>query len=501
MCADGPMMLLSARLRLPTVFALLGLCALLVTGTALAQDDADDSAGGQQQEEVESSGDSDASADSATSDESPECEPDEDAKGRSKSGKGGADSTSTKKASEEGDGCIPPPRCADGEVDLAPNQDNPNCINQGRLNRLLADFETAAADEAVALEELRVALDQLAVLNDQLDTLQVRLGEVQVRLAGARVDARFAKIREAIAGEGLDDVAASLADEEGRLREQAVDAYLGGDEAELATTAALLQIESYGDVEIAREYATVILEDQVATVQDVEALRDAVQTLTEVMAEIELAAEADAERVDEIQDQVDEFIVQQRELVKSAEAETVAISERIADIQARKKAYAEQLRLRGIGGGAIGQLLRGRQVNQDGPGIATNLLALPLTQTRIGSGFGPRLHPIFNEPRLHTGIDMSGSSGSRILASAGGVVAYAEETQGYGNVVVVDHGNTVATLYAHMTADAVWVGQEVVEGELLGFVGSTGYSTGPHLHYEVRVNGQPVDPLPYLRLG
>ena len=102
---------------------------------------------------------------------------------------------------------------------------------------------------------------------------------------------------------------------------------------------------------------------------------------------------------------------------------------------------------------------------------------------------------------MHTGIDMSGTSGEPILASADGIVVVAEETGGYGNVVVVDHGNTVATLYAHMTADAVDVGQTVVEGELLGFVGSTGYSTGPHLHFEVRVNGTPVDPMLYLVLG
>lgn len=188
-------------------------------------------------------------------------------------------------------------------------------------------------------------------------------------------------------------------------------------------------------------------------------------------------------------------------LVTEAELETEAIAERIAQIQERKQAYAEELRITGAGGGAIGDMLRNRQADQEPPIEPFATLALPLVSTRLGSPFGPRIHPIFSDTRLHTGIDMSGRSGDRIVSSAAGIVVYAEETSGYGNVVVVDHGNTIARLYAHMSADAVWVGLEVAEGDLLGFVGSTGFSTGPHLHYEVRVAGQPVDPMPYLNFS
>ncbi len=402
---------------------------------------------------------------------------------------------------DEGQSCEP--RCDDDQVDLAPEEDEANCVDQARLNQLLAQFEAAAAEEAEALEELSTQLDHLEELNSQLDTLRGVLGDVQVRLGAARADVGFAAIREEIAAEGLADVEAALADEEDELRRQAVQAYMGGDEVELAASAALLEIDNYVDMETAREYASVVIDDQLATVDRVDALRMAVETLTEVVADVAEATDVRAEQVAEIEKQVDDLIAQQRSLVAAAEIEAQEIAERIAAIQARKQEYAEELRVTGAGGGAIGELLRERTrlLEYEAPDNPFETLAMPLENTRLGSPFGPRIHPIFSDTRLHTGIDMSGAAGEQIFASADGIVVYAEEASGYGNVVVVDHGNTFATLYAHMTADAVWVGLEVEEGDLLGYVGSTGFSTGPHLHYEVRINGQPVDPMPYLKLS
>lgn len=190
--------------------------------------------------------------------------------------------------------CQPPPRCKGAEIDLAPDEDEPNCIDQSRLNRLIGEFEAAAADEARTLEELSEALDQLADLNAQLVALQLRLGEIQLRLASARADAGFAALRQSIASESLDDVSSALAAEEDQLRRQAVEAYMGGDEIALATTAVVGGLESYSDVETAREYAEAIINSQLTTIDEVDALRLAVVSLGEVVATIELAADADA---------------------------------------------------------------------------------------------------------------------------------------------------------------------------------------------------------------
>jgi len=112
----------------------------------------------------------------------------------------------------------------------------------------------------------------------------------------------------------------------------------------------------------------------------------------------------------------------------------------------------------------------------------------------VTSGFGPRIHPIDGEARFHTGVDLRAKEGTPIHAAAAGVVKRAGVRGGYGQAVEVDHGDGVSTLYAHARALGVQPGDRIEEGQALGWVGQTGKTTGPHLHFEVRVDGRPVDP-------
>jgi murein DD-endopeptidase MepM/ murein hydrolase activator NlpD len=116
----------------------------------------------------------------------------------------------------------------------------------------------------------------------------------------------------------------------------------------------------------------------------------------------------------------------------------------------------------------------------------------------ITSPFGWRIHPIFGTKKLHTGIDIGVSYGTPIHAAASGIVILAQKYGGYGNATVIDHGGGLSTLYGHQSKIAVKVGQEVTVGQVIGYVGCTGYCTGPHLHFETRENGAPVDPMKYL---
>ncbi len=112
----------------------------------------------------------------------------------------------------------------------------------------------------------------------------------------------------------------------------------------------------------------------------------------------------------------------------------------------------------------------------------------------VNSTFGPRRDPIHGRSRLHTGLDLKASAGDSIGAALAGDVAFAGWKRGYGHLVIVDHGTGVSTYYAHLQSSLVNVGDRVEAGQMIGLAGSTGRSTGPHLHYEVRVNGRPVDP-------
>ncbi len=116
---------------------------------------------------------------------------------------------------------------------------------------------------------------------------------------------------------------------------------------------------------------------------------------------------------------------------------------------------------------------------------------------RIGSGFGMRFHPILNRYRMHEGIDFIAPRGTPIFSSADGVIKSARRSDSFGNVVEIDHGYGLVTLYAHLSKTKVKRGQKVIRGQVIGLTGNTGLSKGPHLHYEVHLRNKEVDPVSY----
>ena len=117
----------------------------------------------------------------------------------------------------------------------------------------------------------------------------------------------------------------------------------------------------------------------------------------------------------------------------------------------------------------------------------------------ITSSFGERTDPFNGEGAFHSGIDISCSYGQPVIAPADGTVTYADAHPGYGRMIEIDHGNGIVTRYGHLSGFAVADGDPVRRGQVIGYVGLSGRSTGPHLHYEVRINDTPVNPHKYLR--
>lgn len=128
-------------------------------------------------------------------------------------------------------------------------------------------------------------------------------------------------------------------------------------------------------------------------------------------------------------------------------------------------------------------------------------LGLPVPGSDATSGFGYRVDPFTRMPALHTGLDFRAETGDPVRVTAPGTVVVSDWATGYGNLVEVDHGRGVTTRYGHLSSIAVQTGTAVEAGQVVGRVGSTGRSTGPHLHYEVRIGGEPVDPSRFLRAG
>ena len=124
---------------------------------------------------------------------------------------------------------------------------------------------------------------------------------------------------------------------------------------------------------------------------------------------------------------------------------------------------------------------------------------MPVEGVRLTSDYGTRWHPVMGGRRAHKGVDLAGPIGTPIYASADAVVGKAEWFSSYGLYVALEHGGDIQTRYGHMSRLNVYAGQHVRKGDVIGFIGSTGRSTGPHLHYEVRIAGVAVNPIPYMQ--
>ena len=157
-----------------------------------------------------------------------------------------------------------------------------------------------------------------------------------------------------------------------------------------------------------------------------------------------------------------------------------AKSQELANLRELKKAQAK--------------VKRDLAAASQGSGLPTGQLLWPADGPFV-QGVGPRIHPVYGYRSCHTGIDIGAGYGSTIKAALGGTVIAEYFNTAYGNVTLIDHGDGLSTFYAHQSARVVGVGTHVRQGQAIGRVGATGFVTGPHLHFEVHINGVPYDPM------
>lgn len=171
----------------------------------------------------------------------------------------------------------------------------------------------------------------------------------------------------------------------------------------------------------------------------------------------------------------------------------------LASLQDQKEEYKRALDELEATSKQLEGMIRQLQAKSEKPKQGSGGFAHPLPgNTRISSDYGMRLHPILKERRMHTGVDFPAPKGTAVRASQAGEVIFTGWMGGYGQVVIIDHGDGISTLYAHLSTIQTNNGANVNKGDRIAGVGSTGWSTGPHLHFEVRVKGQPVNPHKYI---
>jgi murein DD-endopeptidase MepM/ murein hydrolase activator NlpD len=357
--------------------------------------------------------------------------------------------------------------------------------------------DDVSADEANLLDQLDASKARLNDLNDKVAALDQERAPVQAALQGAQGRLDDVGGRQLVAEAQLADTEGQLADARQRMVERAVAAYTG--ESSSARYAdLLLRIRSIRDLSAAATYVQSALEDDRAIVKKFERLKSQVGSLRDSLDSDRNQARLQRDVVASKEQDLTSRRQAQDELRQEAIAEVAKQNDVLGQLQARKAEFQGQIAALQRQSDSLAASLQGRQSGQALVPSGHGVLAVPIPGAPITSGFGPRVHPIYGDVRMHTGIDFGASAGTPIRAAADGVVVSAGPLGGYGNATVIDHGNGLATLYGHQSSIAVSPGQRVSRGQVIGYVGCTGLCTGPHLHFEVRVRGTPVDPMPYL---
>lgn len=215
-----------------------------------------------------------------------------------------------------------------------------------------------------------------------------------------------------------------------------------------------------------------------------------IKSIQEEMANVDKWQKELNEKEKDIKATREELLSKQKFLANKKEERNNLLAQTVSE----RAAYERALKELEESSKALEALIRRLQQTTQGPGLSGNLY-WPTTNRLITSTFGYRIHPLWGIRMFHSGIDISGSYGDPIYAVDSGRVIYSGWQSGYGKVIIIDHGNGMSTLYAHCSQLLVGEGEQVKKGQLIGRVGSTGWSTGPHLHFEIRKNGTPVNPI------
>jgi murein DD-endopeptidase MepM/ murein hydrolase activator NlpD len=353
---------------------------------------------------------------------------------------------------------------------------------QQQKGRLLDQISVVDTKRGRVEAEVAELDDELATLNGHIEEVSARLERTQVQLAALE--------------EELGTILARLVRRTDVFTERAVAAYKAGPTGYLD---GLFGADSFGDLIEKYSYYEAVLEADSQMIDEINALRGETEQRRAQVQKKEEQIAADKRVLEE--DRARVAALREERAGALAALERVLDDKRglVAEVEARKSTYERAQDALERESNEIQALLASSAASAGAPSsYGGGQFAWPAPGSLI-SPYGYRVHPIFGDRRLHTGIDIGAPYGATVVAAEGGVVAYVGTMSGYGNVVVVDHGGGIATTYNHLSGFSVGSGQSVGRGQPIALVGCTGYCTGPHLHFEVRISGSPVDPMPYLR--
>jgi murein DD-endopeptidase MepM/ murein hydrolase activator NlpD len=341
--------------------------------------------------------------------------------------------------------------------------------------------------------ELHAATVRVTNLQGALDQTNHSIGEVNSRLDGLASQAAETQRRLDVKTVQLNAARKTLALHDNLLKRRLVDTYERGD---LGYLSVLMAAKSFSDfVERWQDLGLLIAANQRA-VRERKVAEKRVRLAQQALQATQSALESEQLAQQRARNQLDILAQERGNLVSLADAQRHHVAGQVAEMEGLSQAENDQLVA----------LIREREAQiaaaRRAAGITTpetapGALAWPVTGV-ITSPFGWRRSPFGGGAEFHQGLDIGANMGTTVTAAASGTIISAGWYGGYGNYILIDHGGGMSTGYGHLSRIFVSNGQQVQRGQAIGAVGSTGASTGPHLHFEVRISGKPVDPTAYL---
>ncbi|MHB0912105.1 MAG: murein hydrolase activator EnvC family protein [Armatimonadota bacterium] len=349
-----------------------------------------------------------------------------------------------------------------------------------------------------SLSELQREMREAA---QRMRSVQAKLHEVKKQQATAATELAYSEKRLRFTQISLSDIRSQLSDTRGRLsvtKQELAVIQKRLDERNKLLEGRLVDTYKHGNV----SYLSVVLgaedlSDLLSRGYVVRKIFESDMELVEGIKEDKRAVEEHKAALESQERKRSGLEREQAQLTRDAYSQKVNRARIVRAINSDRAKYEQMLAELDQNSRQISALIRSRESTPAGRKSAeqkwTGSFIRPVSG-RITSGFGMRYHPILHERRMHTGVDLASPAGTPIKAAASGEVIYSGWFGAYGNAVIIDHGGGVTTLYGHQSSISVHTGQSVKQGQVIGKVGSTGWSTGPHLHFEVRKHGTPVSP-------
>jgi murein DD-endopeptidase MepM/ murein hydrolase activator NlpD len=363
--------------------------------------------------------------------------------------------------------------------------------NSDRIDEFRKKSTENTAEIAAAEDEIKKLQAEQNDLQRTADRVASDLNVANQRLASAEADTQRFDAEAAALQTVIEKTQRELDEAKAATRRSAVLLYQGRSDS--SSLLDLIDAASgSGSIVEGKQYLEHVSDKRHADADRVGALRAALDKQQQALDEKRKAADDARDQAAQEQQRVQALYTQQQDAIAAVVAGQNSYQAKLSDLTAQKAQLATDFK-------AASDEIASELAALKTPPYGDGSLIRPIPGAQIVSGFGPRTDPITGAPGFHPGVDFAAPCGTRIQAAGIGQVLSAGEDGGYGNAIVINHGGGLATLYGHQSAFAVSTGDVVSQGQVIGYVGSTGYSTGCHLHFEVRINGTPVDPVPYLQ--